>query len=88
MILGKENLTTLIHTVANVNICDRRLLMLSHLSYSKRRGSKWEKSAMHVGFWKLCMTVVHVDVTFKVLFRKYVTAVIDGHFLAKRHHTK
>ena len=54
--------------------------MLSYLSYSKRRGSKWKKSAMHVGFWKLCMTVVHVDVTFKGLFRKYVTAVIDGHF--------
>ena len=57
--------------------------MLSYLSYSKRRGSKWKKSAMHVGFWKLCMTVVHVDVTFKGLFRKYVTAVIDGHFALK-----
>ena len=48
VIIDKEDLTTLIHTVANVNICDRRLLRL-------------------VTFWKLWITVVHVDMTFKCL---------------------
>ena len=41
---------------------------MSHLQCTqgeKGHDSEWQKAAMHTGFWKLCMDVIHVDTSNK-----------------------
>ena len=51
-------------TVTILNICNKWLLSTSHLPCTQgqnTRGNEWEKAAMHIWFWKICKTAVHVD---------------------------
>lgn len=59
-------------TVANLSICKKWLLITSHLPCTqdkKPRGSKWEKTAVHIAFWKFCTAAVHVDRAY-IIYRK------------------
>ena len=50
--------------VAKLNICNKRLLGITFAVHKRQKntcGNEPQKSAVHIGFWKLCVGAVHVD---------------------------
>ena len=59
-------------TVANVlNICNRWLIHISAV-HTKIKKTEQQKAAVHIGFWKLCMTAMHVETVFYFIKISYV----------------